>query len=115
MATVQPSFERHVIDVGDVHLVSLSGELDVATADGLFEWVSDIAGSTIVVDLSEVTFLDSSGLALLARLRNRFGDEVVITRPRPNVTRVFEITGLSSWLTDWDPAWNPPDGPSETA
>ena len=36
---VEPIFSHTVRDVGDVHLVSLQGELDLASAAGLFEWL----------------------------------------------------------------------------
>ena len=57
------TFSRRATDVGDVHLVTLVGELDMATSAGLTEWLVDLAGSALVIDLSELTFLDSSGIA----------------------------------------------------
>ena len=104
---MSPHFSRSVTNVGDSHIVALRGELDVATAEGLFDWLTEVSGSTVVVDLSELTFMDSSGISVMIQAKNAFGDSFVITRPRPNIRRVFEITGLSDWLTDWDPEWLP--------
>ncbi len=102
------TFSRRAADVGDVHVVSLAGELDMATADGLCEWLVDLAGSAVVIDLSELTFLDSSGIASLVRARReieRDGSELKLTRPRHNVERVLDIVGLGPWVTDWEPTW----------
>ena len=106
-----PAFSYSVVDRGDVHLVSFRGELDIATAEGLSDWLVAVSGSTVVIDMDQLTFMDSTGIATVIQARNRMienGDRLVLTRPRPNVRRVFEITGLSEWLSDWDPTWSPP-------
>ena len=103
-----PLFSHSVNDVGDIHLVSFRGELDLSTAAGLVDWLLEISNSKIVIDLSELTFMDSSGIAVFVQAKNELGDSVVLTRPQPNVRRVFEITGLSDLFTEWDPAWSPP-------
>jgi anti-sigma B factor antagonist len=104
------TFSGQVTDVGDVHLVSLAGELDMATAVGLSDWLVELAGLTVVIDLSGVTFLDSSGITALVQARLQIesdGGALKLTRPQPNVERVLEITGLSGWVSDWDAAWCP--------
>lgn len=101
-----PDLSRNVTDVGDIHIVSLGGELDMATVEGLSEWLVDISGSTVVIDLSELTFMDSSGIGAMVRVKNELGDSLLLTRPQQNVRRVLELTGLSGWLTEWNPAWS---------
>lgn len=92
----------------------LHGELDASTCGGLAEQMSGPPGSLIVADLGQLTFLDSSGLGTLHVARRAAianGGNLVVCRPKPNVQRVFEITGLDVWLTDWDPRWsNEPAG-----
>jgi anti-sigma B factor antagonist len=81
---VQPEFAFTIRDLPDVHVVPLSGELDVATATGLPEMLVAIAGSTVVVDLADVSFMDSSGIAAMVIARNPIteqGDRMVLTRP----------------------------------
>lgn len=107
-ARKEPLFSRSVNGDGDIHLVSFRGELDLSTAAGLVDWLVEISGSKIVIDLSELTFMDSSGIAVFVQAKNELGDSVVLTRPQPNVRRVFEVTGLSDLITEWDPAWSPP-------
>ena len=103
---MEATFSRSVTDVGDAHVVTLSGELDAATSDGLLEWFTEIAGSTVVVDLSDLTYMDSSGIGVMVQAKRRLGDSFVLTRPQPPVERVFEITGLMSLFSSWDPAWS---------
>jgi anti-anti-sigma factor len=56
----------------------------------------------------ELSFMDSSGLGALHRARRRAlkeGGTLVVSRPSPMVSRVLEITGLDTWIADWDPRW----------
>jgi anti-sigma B factor antagonist len=84
-----------------VPVVSASGEIDVATAPPLRDRLQALAASgkpTVVVDLLDVTFLDSTALGVLVgalkRCRESGGDlPLVITEPR--ILKVFEITGLT--------------------
>jgi anti-sigma B factor antagonist len=90
-------------------MVTLSGELDMATAVGLSDWLIEISGSEVIVDLADLTFMDSSGITELVLARNRLienGDELILTRPAPIVRRALEVVGLAGWITDWDAAWD---------
>jgi anti-sigma B factor antagonist len=110
-AMKQETFRVAVVDVGNVHIVRLSGELDIATVDGLTDRLIEIAGSTVVVDLAELSFMDSTGLSALVVAKNRMesdGDVLMLTRPRPNVRRVLEITGLADWVGEWSSEWSEP-------
>ena len=82
-------------------ILSVAGEVDVATAPRLREKLIELvnAGSVkIVVDLESVEFLDSTGLGVLVgalkRVRTSDGDfALVCTEPR--ILKLFEITGLT--------------------
>lgn len=82
-------------------VVTVSGEIDVATAPSLRDRLqSRVAGgdATIVVDLLGVSFLDSTALGVLVgalkRCREAGGDlRLVIAEPR--LLKLFEITGLT--------------------
>jgi anti-sigma B factor antagonist len=82
-----------------ITLVVLSGELDIYTVSTFrtdLETV-DPATSSLVLDLSDVTLLDSSGLGALVSLLNRAraGDgQLGLICPQRRIRRVFEITGL---------------------
>ena len=81
--------------------VLLLGELDMSTAPQLREELQRLAsdGATMVtVDLSELAFVDSTGLSVLItglkRLRQQ-GGEMALRSPTPGTRRVLEITGLT--------------------
>jgi anti-anti-sigma factor len=94
---------------GDSRIFTLSGELDASTSRGLLEQLQGPPGSSVVVDLSELTFMDSSGLGAIHLARRRAvkdGGTLVVCRPQPIVRRVLQLTGLDIWIADWDPAWS---------
>lgn len=81
-------------------VVSASGELDVHTAPALksqLDGLSQSPSPSLVVDLAEVGFIDSTGLGVLVstlkHVRESGGSlDVVVSSPR--VLRVFALTGL---------------------
>jgi len=82
-------------------VVAVAGEIDVYTSPLLQERLVEVlkdGSSSIVLDLSAVTFLDSTGLGVLTtglkRCRSADGDLVLVTA-QPNVLKVLEITGLN--------------------
>ena len=81
--------------------VTVAGEVDIQTSPILEEQlvsVLDQGLSSVVVDLGQVTFLDSTGLSvLLAGLKRcqTAGGNLRVVSPQPNVRRVFAVTGLS--------------------
>jgi anti-sigma B factor antagonist len=85
-------------------VLSVSGEVDLATAPQLRQQLVDLVADghrRIVVDLSRTDFLDSTGLGALVvglkRLRAHDGEmRVVCTTPR--VRKVFEITHVDRVL-----------------
>jgi anti-anti-sigma factor len=97
----------HALDEG--RIFALRGELDASTCRELAEQLVGLPGSLIVVDLHELTFIDSSGLGAIHEARRiaiKDGGNLVVCRPRPMVYRVLEITGLDTWVTDWNPEWS---------
>jgi anti-anti-sigma factor len=96
-------------DLEEGRVFALSGELDASTSQGLAEQLQGPPGSLVVVDLSELTFMDSSGLGAIhsaRRTANKNGGTLVVSRPQPAVHRVLELTGLDTWVTDWEPEWS---------
>jgi anti-anti-sigma factor len=87
----------------DTAVISLSGEMDLASIER-FDQVADAALATesehVLVDLSQLRFIDSSGMRALLRLQSRVGDRAhleLIPGP-PAVQRVFELVGLTAAL-----------------
>ena len=89
--------------------VALAGELDLAVATKLWEALEpllDGAPRCLVLDLSDVEFMDSTALSVLVRAHRRLmhdGGELVIRRPSDAAARILEVTGLGQ-LFGLDPA-----------
>ncbi len=80
-------------------VLRLHGELDLATAARLeAEVLAQIEGhEELVVDLSELTFIDSTGIRTLIQIATAVTPKPVILRsPRPNVQHVFDLTGVDA-------------------
>ena len=95
---------------GDVAVVSALGEVDVFSAPGLdSELDAQIAAGNarLVVDLSEVSFLDSTGLGVLVKALKHAREadgwlHLVVTSDR--IRKIFEITGLDASIPIFDTA-----------
>jgi anti-anti-sigma factor len=71
----------------------LEGELDMATAGDLAEFLRESGKDPIVLDFSRISFMDSSGLrVILDAAAERNGDPLVILHPTPQVQRVLDIS-----------------------
>jgi anti-anti-sigma factor len=90
--------------IGDAPGVAVRGEIDmnaVDTLDRALETAIVDSVGAFVVDLTDVTFLDSSGLATILRARARLGREnrelAVVCPPGP-ARRLFEVTSMDELL-----------------
>ncbi len=82
-----------------VTILEVRGEVDVETADELREaGIKALTpfGGTLRIDLSYVTFVDSTGLGALVAIRNHAGAQhtVILENPRPQLQKILAITGL---------------------
>jgi anti-sigma B factor antagonist len=81
-------------------VLRVAGEIDIQTSPLLDDHLQRVlaeGASSITIDLDGVTFLDSTGLSVLITGLKRCqtgGGDLRVVSPRPNVRRVFEITGL---------------------
>jgi anti-sigma B factor antagonist len=92
------------ISADSSELLAVRGEIDIATSPRLIaalnELVTDSA-SAVVVDLTAVEFMDSTGLALLVRAQRRMrkrGRGFAVVCPDGPVRRIFEITDMVGTL-----------------
>jgi len=82
-------------------VVVATGEIDLHTAPGLRRAlaVAVALSGHVVVDLTEVSFMDSTGLAVVLRARGRGGQpSVSLVQPPRMLRRVLHLTGLSDVL-----------------
>jgi anti-anti-sigma factor len=99
-------FEATAAQLDDgVRVVAVRGELDLSTASDLEGPLEDAVSSgdaSVLIDLSECEFIDSTGIALIVRAWQRLDQaangegsgRVVICSDNDQVRRVLEITGL---------------------
>jgi anti-sigma B factor antagonist len=78
----------------------LMGELDLATAPELDLVLAQLTADghdRVLIDLSELQFMDSTGLGSIVRAHDNAdanGNHVLVRLGKPQVRRLFEITGL---------------------
>jgi anti-anti-sigma factor len=81
-----------------------SGELDLNDADAFCEGlvVLSAAGSTVEVDLSEVTFIDASSVDLIMHAATDAkddGTDMTVVGASPSIAHVIELCGAGSLLS----------------
>lgn len=99
-------FEATAAQLDDgVRVIAVRGELDLSTASDLERPLEEAISSgdaSVLIDLSECEFIDSTGIALIVRAWQRLdhgadgegSGRVVICSDNEQVRRVLEITGL---------------------
>src|ERR1700735_135190 len=94
-----PTLNLKVLRGGQETLVSLSGELDLSSAPALRELLAgafeDDGPPRIVLDLSGLIYLDSTGLSIFVSAHKRAtasGIAFCLANPNPSVRRLFKIT-----------------------
>lgn len=93
-------FELRAESVGGATVLSVLGEVDLATHERLAEELTTIAasGEPIVIDLSGCDFIDSSGIRALLlgkRASEKHGDgRLLLAGAGEQVTRILEVTGI---------------------
>ena len=96
LTPVRVSANAYVLEVG--------GELDLYTAPRLSSQVGEIialGATSLVVDLTETTFVDSTALHVLLDAKKRIlaeGGDLVVVCPSPHIRRIFEVTGVDGLL-----------------
>lgn len=98
---------------GGIRLLEVNGELDLSTAtqlEGPLEEAVNSSKAAVLVDLTDCTFIDSTGIALVVRAWQRVdsaagnGGEggLVLCCQNEQVRRVLEVTGLEHSLRVFD-------------
>lgn len=90
-------------------VLRVAGDLDLATAPTLLMRAEELLGADrregLRVDLSAVTFIDSSGLGALIKIRNLLlesGGELMVTARSSAVDRVLALVGLTDLFAPGD-------------
>jgi anti-sigma B factor antagonist len=95
----EPAVER----VAGSLVVHVRGEFDLVTAATVWAALEQavVSGDRLVLDLADVTFIDSSGLSVILRAFQVLGPDgsLVIRSPRSQARRLFETSGVESVFT----------------
>ncbi len=82
-------------------VVAMRGEIDAVTIPSLARCLDDAVDAglhQVVLDMADVSFIDSVGLAAVVAARKRLGADgctLSVCRPSPHVRKLLEITGLA--------------------
>jgi anti-sigma B factor antagonist len=91
-------------------VISVAGELDIATAEKAYAYISEVIDSwqvPVTVDLSALTFCDASGLGVLAKVARharQAGRQLSLTSARPSLLKLMRMTGLDRAFPELRPA-----------
>lgn len=109
MLPAQMRFAANILDAREgredgAQALELSGELDAASAPALRERLAEVAtksGGPLVIDLTTLEFIDSTGLSVLLNAKRRLtrrGRGFAIVCPPGHVRRILEVTQLFDTL-----------------
>ncbi|MCW2994508.1 MAG: hypothetical protein JWQ18_2003 [Conexibacter sp.] len=103
MSFAEPRFRMQERDVAEgATVVEVEGEIHVSTApefSGMLSAAVDGGRTSLVLDLTSVSFIDSTGLSVLlstSRRVTRAGGRMALVCSNPTVLRLFEITRLDT-------------------
>jgi anti-sigma B factor antagonist len=91
-------------------VISVTGELDIATAEQAYTYISDVIDGwpgPVSVDLAGLTFCDASGLGALARVARHAreaGRALRLVSARPPLLKIMRITGLDRAFPELSPS-----------
>ena len=90
-----------VVDCGVYRAVEVSGEIDIATGHllrcRLAAVIGDGGTTPLIIDMTEVSFCDSQGLAIVVAAK-RHAEFIALTGPSARMRQVLRITGLDRLL-----------------
>ncbi|MEV4724370.1 STAS domain-containing protein [Micromonospora humida] len=94
-----PVFSARAENTGDHVRVTVTGEVDMATADTMVQTTLREPARQVTLDLRAVTFFDSAAIHAVVQLARRFPGALTVF-PSRQVSRVLEISGLGDqeWL-----------------
>lgn len=91
---------------GETATVSVVGEVDLSSAPQVFAmmWRTSLNGKrSLILNLEDLDFLDSSGLQALLRLREKLrsrGQTVFLTHVKPQIRKLLRLTGFEQLFLD---------------
>ena len=88
----------------DQAVLTLAGELDASNVAQLYEELAQLSREgvlQITIDIAALEFVDSTGLSAIITAHKRAaasGGELIVLAPSDDMRRLFEITGIDTYL-----------------
>ena len=87
----------------DILIISVNGDVDLENSDGLRDQVSNAldANTAVSLDMSEVSYIDSSGVAALIESRQKAdeaGKDLKLLKPSESVVSVLKMAKLDTFF-----------------
>jgi anti-sigma B factor antagonist len=104
MSDAAHSIEVDTVLVDGRSVTRVRGDVDLHTAPRLRDLLIDLSkrlGGTLLVDLSQVEYMDSSGVGTMVYVKRELekaGRKLILTGLRPRVRGLFEITHLDAFF-----------------
>jgi anti-anti-sigma factor len=83
-------------------VVYAAGDIDISTAPQLFEFLEELTGN-VVLDLTDVTFLELHGLVVLIAAQRRLLEhraDLRLRNPKVSVRRTLQLAGIHAWIDE---------------
>jgi anti-anti-sigma factor len=98
-----PNFRIAAFQVGTRTTIKVVGEFDNAAGAELLERFGQVAPAVgeVVLDLSEVSFIDSAGMRAIIMIEHRVSERsmsLIIAPPAPEVTELLQVTGIADHI-----------------
>lgn len=91
---------KNIIEVSKTNMVSVRGEIDIYSIEKFRDTIEEkikTQASEIILDCSELSYMDSTGMGVLIELRNKtkeLGQKIIMMNPRPNIRKLLALTGV---------------------
>lgn len=91
---------KNIIEVSKTNMISVRGEIDIYSIEKFRDSIEEkikTQASEIILDCSELSYMDSTGMGVLIELRNKtkeLGQKIIMMNPRPNIRKLLALTGV---------------------
>lgn len=91
---------NNIIEMGKTSMVSIKGEIDIYSIEKFRESIEKeikTQATQIILDCTELSYMDSTGMGVLIELRNKtkeMGQKMIMMNPRPNIKKLLALTGV---------------------
>lgn len=91
---------KNIVEMEKTNMVCIRGEIDIYSIEKFRETIEQkikTQAPEIILDCSELSYMDSTGMGVLIELRNKtkeMGQKIIMMNPRPNIKKLLALTGV---------------------